>query len=537
MPPKRKAQTAAAAAKAKKAKVEADAVAAPETMKDKIAKLKAADAGKVKKYKPDQFCPLSSCSEVHLDYDAMLNQTNIGHNNNKYYIIQVLKSGPRYYAWNRWGRVGEPGQNAMKGPFNDATAAIKDFEKKFKDKTKNNWSDRANFQAVKGKYTLLEMAGEGDDEEDDIDYSKLQTTDGDVKKTAPCTLDKSTQDLIRLIFDTDMFKAALQKFDLDTKKMPLGKLSKTQIARGFEVLEELEEAIEKKKGGAKINELTSKFYTVIPHSFGRSIPPPIRTPEELQKKYDMLAVLGDIELAQTLQKDKAKSKNADAQKEATEPHPYDVNYNLLNCDLNVLDKKSSEFKTLEKYFQATEGSSWRKLKLKDIWSMKRQGEYDRFSANKKIDNRKLLWHGTNVAVVTAILKTGLRIMPHSGGRVGRGIYFASEHSKSAGYVSPAQGKGIMFLNEVAIGKEHRITNDNSSLRSAPSGFDSVLACGQQEPDSSVDTHLNFDGRKVIIPQGKPKKQPQYSNSSFWQSEYLVYREDQVCMRYLLLFDM
>ncbi|KAK3734446.1 hypothetical protein RRG08_029121 [Elysia crispata] len=504
-------------------------------MKDKIAKLKAADAGKVKKFKPDTYCPLSSNSEVHLDYDAMLNQTNIGHNNNKYYIIQVLKSGGRFYAWNRWGRVGEPGQNAMKGPFSDDSAAIKDFEKKFKDKTKNNWSDRANFQAVKGKYTLLEMAGDDDEGEDDVDFSLVQTADGEAKKVAPCTLDKPTQDLMKLIFDTDMFKAALKKFDLDTKKMPLGKLSKTQIARGFEVLEELEEAMNKKQGNAKINELTSKFYTVIPHSFGRAVPPPIRTAEELQKKYDMLAVLGDIEIAQTLQKDKAKSKAVT--KEDMEPHPCDVNYGLLNCDLNTLDKTSVEFKTLEKYFHATEGSGWRKLKLKDIWSMKRHGEYDRFDVNKKIGNRKLLWHGTNVAVVTAILKTGLRIMPHSGGRVGRGIYFASENNKSAGYVGTAQGKGIMFLNEVAIGKEHRITQDDSSLKVAPAGFDSVLACGQQEPDSSADTSLTFDGHKVIIPQGKPKKQPQYNNSSFWQSEYLVYREDQVCMRYLLLFDM
>lgn len=58
---------------------------------------------------------------------------------------------------------------------------------------------------------------------------------------------------------------------------------------------------------------------------------------------------------------------------------------------------------------------------------------DRFKAHDGIENRRLLWHGTNVAVVAAILKSGLRIMPHSGGRVGRGIYFASENSKSAGY--------------------------------------------------------------------------------------------------------
>lgn len=48
-----------------------------------------------------------------------------------------------------------------------------------------------------------------------------------------------------------------------------------------------------------------------------------------------------------------------------------------------------------------------------------------------------------MAVVAAILTSGLRIMPHSGGRVGKGIYFASENSKSAGYgerLRPSPGR-------------------------------------------------------------------------------------------------
>lgn len=61
---------------------------------------------------------------------------------------------------------------------------------------------------------------------------------------------------------------------------------------------------------------------------------------------------------------------------------------------------------------------------------------DRFQTHSKLGNRRLLWHGTNVAVVAAILTSGLRIMPHSGGRVGKGIYFASENSKSASYGEP-----------------------------------------------------------------------------------------------------
>lgn len=65
---------------------------------------------------------------------------------------------------------------------------------------------------------------------------------------------------------------------------------------------------------------------------------------------------------------------------------------------------------------------------------------DRFQAHSTLGNRRLLWHGTNVAVVAAILTSGLRIMPHSGGRVGKGIYFASENSKSASYGEAPLGR-------------------------------------------------------------------------------------------------
>lgn len=77
---------------------------------------------------------------------------------------------------------------------------------------------------------------------------------------------------------------------LDVKKMPLGKLSKLQISRGFEVLEEIEEVIKNKGSKAKLAELSSKFYTVIPQDFGRRAPTPISDQELLQSKYDMLVV-------------------------------------------------------------------------------------------------------------------------------------------------------------------------------------------------------------------------------------------------------
>jgi poly [ADP-ribose] polymerase len=56
-------------------------------------------------------------------------------------------------------------------------------------------------------------------------------------------------------------------------------------------LEEIEAYLKSgSKQSTKINELSSKFYTVVPQDFGRQRPPPIDDEEKLQKKYDMLVV-------------------------------------------------------------------------------------------------------------------------------------------------------------------------------------------------------------------------------------------------------
>lgn len=59
---------------------------------------------------------------------------------------------------------GELGQGTASVGHPSAENAIKDFEKKFKDKTKNNWADRDNFVAQKGKYTLIEVDGDAEAE-------------------------------------------------------------------------------------------------------------------------------------------------------------------------------------------------------------------------------------------------------------------------------------------------------------------------------------------------------------------------------------
>lgn len=85
--------------------------------------------------------------------------------------------------------------------------------------------------------------------------------------------------------------------------MPLGKLSKSQIVKGFEVLDKIQAAIEK-KSNSELIELSNQFYTVIPHDFGRQRPPIINDLDHLRKKLDMLLTLGDIELTQEMLKNR-----------------------------------------------------------------------------------------------------------------------------------------------------------------------------------------------------------------------------------------
>ncbi|XP_015243834.1 PREDICTED: poly [ADP-ribose] polymerase 3 [Cyprinodon variegatus] len=477
------------------------------------------------KRKVDEHCYLSS-AEVHEDYDCMLNQTNIGNNNNKFYVIQVVKENNSYYSWNRWGRVGEMGQSKLTA-FDKVESAVKDFEKKFKDKTKNNWADRMNFVSHPGKYTLIEVEGEQDAE---VKVDHVDGKAGGVSKNVlPCTLDEATQKLIKLIFSNDMFKEAMECMNLDIKKMPLGKLSKVQIAKGFEVLEEIAAAIDQKGRRGHLEELSSKFFTTIPHNFGRTRPPTIDSKEIVEKKKEMLMVLADIELAQTL---KSETEKAQEEMMETVPHPIDQDYTSLKCKLSLLAKNTNMYKIIEKYTKATSGQG-RKPKILNVWEVDRETEGERFSENDNLENRRLLWHGTNIAVVAAILKSGLRIMPHSGGRVGSGIYFASENAKSICYVTTSGKTGVMFLSEVALGKEFTITKDNHTLKKAPAGYDSVVARGTMEPDPSKDIVINLEGKKVTVPQGNAINQPQYSESYFSSSEYLIYKESQCRLRYLL----
>jgi poly [ADP-ribose] polymerase len=227
------------------------------------------------------------------------------------------------------------------------------------------------------------------------------------------TLETNVADFVRLIFDEDTIVRSMKDLDVDTKKMPLGKISKAQIKKGIDALVRLEKEVKKKSPKlALLQDNSNQFYTTIPHYFGESKPPVIANLQMIKAKFDLLNILGDIETAVAMMKKNSKALD-----------PLYAKYSSLDADLELVDQSSKEFKDINEYMEATKtpagGSGfWGSgvdRSIIDVFRVNRHDEGGRYIEFDKVGNRKLLWHGTNVAVVAAILKGGMRIMPHSGG--------------------------------------------------------------------------------------------------------------------------
>lgn len=200
----------------------------------------------------------------------------------------------------------------------DLRTAIATFLKKFKDKAGVVFSNR--FDAPKGSrqkgyYTFIERKYEDDSDDDPEDVplgvsgaSKTAASGGPVPR-ADSKLPKSVQRLMELIFDQQLFANTMKELDYDADKLPLGKLSKRTLEKGFEILKDIGELLlDPSIADSKHNmswpdaiaACSNAFYTVIPHAFGRSRPPLISSDEKLRKEINLMESLSDMQIANVI---------------------------------------------------------------------------------------------------------------------------------------------------------------------------------------------------------------------------------------------
>jgi predicted DNA-binding WGR domain protein len=456
-------------------------------------------------------------------YTCTLNQTDIKTNKNKFYIMQVLQTGKSFSHYIRYGRIGEVGVMTY-NDYGSAKEAVGAFEKQFKAKTGNSWASRGTFKHKTGKYFMSDISYE--EEAEDIDEEVMKEA-----KVPDSKLDSRIQDLLKILSDQKMMQNALIKLEIDPKKMPLGKIDKKQLDKGQAILKQLLDLVDQDPDDEDIDDLSSQFYTLIPYSCGRKIPPRIDNTQILAKYMEMLDELRNIEVAVKITEVKEKDEN-----------PLDTIYKGMNNEIKPLDKSSKMWKAIEKYVKNTHAPTHTNVDVEiiDIYEVSRKGEKDRFRDD--IDNHQLLFHGSGLANWISILSTGLR-MPQSlgpgvfisGAMLSSGIYSANSFSKSFNYCrtenNPKDLSGVacLLLNEVALGTQaERIHADYYITKESLEAEDCHSTWGKGETTPSSVEEID----NIRIPNGKLKKSK--IKSDLLYDEFVVYDITQIKQKYLLL---
>ena len=147
--------------------------------------------------------------------------------------------------------------------------------------------------------------------------------------------------------------------------------------------------------------------------------------------------------------------------------------------------------------------------------------FKKFCSKYKIDNTKLMWHGSRSENFFNILKTGLKIRPanavYTGSMFSDGLYFSTLARKSIGYTSTAGSywargsakTGFMAIFEVAYGNPYIVYEHTSECY-----------------------HFNFD----VLQKKNPPCHCVYASPEkgmLRNPEIIFYRPDQVTVRYLV----
>lgn len=448
-------------------------------------------------------------------YSCVLNQTDIVSNKNKFYIMQLIKNNSTYVHFIRYGRISETGKITYKSYSSEATGRL-NFEKQFRLKTGNSFFAE-NFVKKDGKYFISNVSYE-------TEFKNIPTNPITIPNSK---LPEQTQKLITMLSDINMLSNTLVSLDIDTKKLPLGKINKSQIDMANKVLDNINNLINSNTMDLtdQLIKLSSEYYTLIPYSCGRKKPPVINDISTVGKYREILTELENIVITVQIKENIKPDEN-----------PIDSIYNDINTKIVPLDRADKMWSEIEQYISNTHGPTHSaKLQVMDIFEIEQN--------NKKpsdINNKTLLFHGTSQNCVLSIFKRDFYLDPSklndvnvqvTGKMFGYGVYFADCCTKSFNYTRAhdTNNIGCFIMAEVALGKQLELTDANYSLNQnilEASNYNSTKGVGKWEPSST--TIIN----DIKVPNGQ--LYIKNNKTSLLYNEYIVYNIDQILIKYLVV---
>jgi len=426
------------------------------------------------------------------------NCTEVAKNSNKFYHaeIQVAPNG-QARIFTMYGRVGQKNPAKEYRYFSSEAACFSEYERlicKKRDRKKNPYREV--------DLAITSVGSEGAKE------IKKPMTGVKVasKKLISSSLHPEVQRLVAGWFGTT------GQFITMTLKCPLGQLTKEQIDKGRAVLDDCKNRInaKTKTTSTMYDQLTSQFYSLIPHVLPHRINPNslrLDTLDKIMDKYDTLDTFLD---AKNVESVLGKGSLVDDQ------------YKKLQAKLDWIDPNDPIHKWISQLLFDTRASNHGflgKVKIFNIYNLARNGENDYFGSTlakiaREVDGKKEkprftslqrpdlsreerelftranvwpLWHGTRPQNMVGIITRGLLIRPsgavYTGSMFGDALYHAENSSKSMNYCGcrgaywsggSTNDRVFMFLEDVIVGNPHVVTR-SQFFRNPPAGRHSVYA--------------------------------------------------------------
>uniref|UniRef100_H2YUR0 Poly [ADP-ribose] polymerase n=1 Tax=Ciona savignyi TaxID=51511 RepID=H2YUR0_CIOSA len=211
-------------------------------------------------------------------------------------------------------------------------------------------------------------------------------------------------------------------------------------------------------------------------------------------------------------------------------NPLDYVYRSVGCHVQLMEPDSDESQHLLQCLHNTGPS----LHIDCIYRINRPGEATSI-VDTGLGNYRMLWHGTNILNLMSILRCGLQpTEAPTAGNVppfGKGIYMSDMAARAAQDCKKwGNEKKYMLLSQVALGHVKEIREGSATDNEVAN---SVMVAGKYIPKP---------GKELILPEGgaislgEKTKNPNLSGVTSSHNEYVVYSADQVCLRYLIRFD-
>jgi len=442
-------------------------------------------------------------------YDVTMTKVDIKgwpHGINDFYKMQIVQDTIKglFILINNWGRIGDfYGGKHQQTPFSNRAEAVSEFEKVFRSKTGNSWSQRNAFVSVSKKYRLVHTNPRINNE---LELPCI----AEIGSSLAHNLTEEVVDALKEFTDPSKIRNTARHIGLDVDCVSIGRLKMQTLLDAETILYKVKKALSKQKEISEqttpdipglrdaMNEialLSSQYYEMIPTKEGDVSIQPLDQ-NSLKSKFDLIHQLKDLTVASQVVIASCNAKNS-----ATE-HPFRYCLRALGTNLEPIQSGNLERTCIEQYFRNTCGSYQKDLFVRNVFKVKRAGADS--AVKQEIENHRLLWHGTPTANIMGILRDGMRIAPpeasHSGMAFGRGIYCTDQFQKAFAYCR-REGKDrvFLFLVDVALGNENEVTSA-VYMEKPPLGFHSTVALGRTMPDPTKNVVIKGTG--VSVPLGE-----------------------------------